>query len=105
MHSSTTDQPFYDRLVEHKLIIPVGVPGAFGRGAVFEDVLRRFDAAVSRIANDRRSSIEKSSRRANFWIRFHSSPDRCSASRAPTSSTPSFAAACARGAPGATCSR
>jgi seryl-tRNA synthetase len=52
MHSSTTEQPFYDRLVEHKLIIPVGVPGAFGRGAVFEDVLRRFDAAVSRIAND-----------------------------------------------------
>ena len=52
MHSATTGQSFYDRLVEHKLIIPVGVPGAFGRGAVFEDVLRRFDAAVSRIAKD-----------------------------------------------------
>jgi len=52
MHSPTIGQPFYERLVEHKLIIPVGVPGAFGRGAVFEDVLRRFDAAVSRIAKD-----------------------------------------------------
>ena len=31
---------FYDDLVEHRLIIPVGVPGVFGRGAVFEDVLR-----------------------------------------------------------------
>src|SRR5579859_248803 len=49
---TTTRQPFYDALVEHKLILPVGVPGAFGRGAVFEDVLRRFDAAVSRIAKD-----------------------------------------------------
>jgi seryl-tRNA synthetase len=51
-HSTTTGQRFYEELVEHKLIIPVGVPGAFGRGAVFEDVLGRFDAAVSRIAKD-----------------------------------------------------
>ncbi|HXX66613.1 MAG TPA: amino acid--[acyl-carrier-protein] ligase [Polyangiaceae bacterium] len=40
----------YDDLVRHKLIIPVGVPGIFGRGPVFEDVLRRFDALISRIA-------------------------------------------------------
>jgi seryl-tRNA synthetase len=52
LHPKTTGLPFYDALVEHKLIIPVGVPGAFGRGAVFEDVLRRFDSAVSRIAKD-----------------------------------------------------
>ena len=52
MPHSTTRQPFYDALVEHKLIIPVGVPGAFGRGAVFEDVLRQFDALVSRVAKD-----------------------------------------------------
>jgi seryl-tRNA synthetase len=43
-------QALYDDLVEHKLIIPVGVPGIFGRGAVFEDVLRSFDALISRIA-------------------------------------------------------
>ncbi len=47
-----TGQPFYDGLVEHKLIIPVGVPGAFGRGAVFEDVLQRVDAVISQIAKD-----------------------------------------------------
>jgi seryl-tRNA synthetase len=39
-----------DALVRHRLIIPVGVPGAFGRGAVFEDVLSRFAALVSRSA-------------------------------------------------------
>jgi seryl-tRNA synthetase len=47
-------QDFYDGLVKHRLIIPVGVPGAFGRGAVFEDVLERFNALVSKIAiNDK----------------------------------------------------
>jgi len=50
MPHETSGQPFYDQLVAHKLIIPVGVPGAFGRGAAFESVLRRFDAAVSRLA-------------------------------------------------------
>ena len=41
---TTTPQTFYEGLVEHGLIVPVGVPGAFGRGAVFEDVLERFNA-------------------------------------------------------------
>ena len=45
-----SSQEFYDGLVAHGLIIPVGVPGIFGRNAVFEDVLRRFDDHVSRIA-------------------------------------------------------
>ena len=40
----------YDGLVESGLIIPVGVPGIFGRNHVFEDVLRRFDDYVSRVA-------------------------------------------------------
>jgi len=45
---------FYDGLVKHGLIIPVGVQGAFGRGAVFEDVLERFNGMVSQVAiNDR----------------------------------------------------
>jgi seryl-tRNA synthetase len=43
-------QEFYDGLVRHGLIVPVGVPGAFGRGAVFEDVLERFNALVSQLA-------------------------------------------------------
>jgi seryl-tRNA synthetase len=50
MATASSPQEFYDELVRHRLIIPVGVPGVFGRGAVFEDVLRRFDALVSRIA-------------------------------------------------------
>jgi seryl-tRNA synthetase len=52
LYSTTTGQSFYEALVEHKLIIPVDVPGAFGRGAVFEDVLARLDAAISHIARD-----------------------------------------------------
>jgi seryl-tRNA synthetase len=44
-------QSFYDGLVSHGLIIPTGVQGAFGRGAVFEDVLSRFDRLVSDTAN------------------------------------------------------
>jgi seryl-tRNA synthetase len=43
---------FYDGLVAHGLIVPVGVPGAFGRGAVFEDVLERFNALVSEVSRD-----------------------------------------------------
>jgi seryl-tRNA synthetase len=45
-------QDFYDALVKHRLIIPVGVQGAFGRGAVFEDVLERFNALVSKVASN-----------------------------------------------------
>ena len=41
---------FYQGLVAHGLIIPVGVPGVFGRGAQFESVLEAFNALVSRIA-------------------------------------------------------
>jgi seryl-tRNA synthetase len=41
---------FYQGLVEHGLIIPSGEPGVFGRNAVFEDVLERFNAILSRMA-------------------------------------------------------
>jgi seryl-tRNA synthetase len=37
---------FYDDLVEHELIVPTRVLGAFGRGPVFEDVLARFDRMI-----------------------------------------------------------
>jgi hypothetical protein len=52
MGSTTSSQELYDGLVRNRLIIPVGVPGIFGRGAVFEDVLRHFDDYVSRVAKD-----------------------------------------------------
>jgi hypothetical protein len=41
---------FYNDLVKHRLIIPGGVQGAFGRGAEFEKVLEAFNALVSRIS-------------------------------------------------------
>lgn len=41
---------FYDGLVKHGLIVPVGVQGAFGRGAVFEDVLERFNGLISKLS-------------------------------------------------------
>ena len=44
-----SSQGFQADLVRHKLIIPGGVKGVFGRGAVFEDVVQRFDALVSRL--------------------------------------------------------
>jgi seryl-tRNA synthetase len=43
-------EEFYAGLVQHGLIVPVGVPGAFGRGALFEEVLERFNALVSELA-------------------------------------------------------
>jgi seryl-tRNA synthetase len=43
-------QSFYDGLVKHGLIVPVRVQGAFGRGAVFEDVLERFNGLVTQLS-------------------------------------------------------
>jgi seryl-tRNA synthetase len=43
-------ESFYAGLVKHRLIIPTGVQGAFGRGAVFEDVLERFNGLVSQLS-------------------------------------------------------
>jgi seryl-tRNA synthetase len=43
---------FREGLLHHKLIVPAAVPGVFGRGAVFEDVLERFNALVSRVGRD-----------------------------------------------------
>ena len=56
----TTDydpQRFYAGLVEHRLIVPVGVQGAFGRGAVFEDVLERFNGLVSKLSKDDQAEV------------------------------------------------
>lgn len=43
-------ETFYQGLVEHGLIIPTGIRGGYGRGAVFERVLRGFNDLVSRVA-------------------------------------------------------
>jgi len=43
---------FHDDLVRHGLIVDVGVQGAFGRGAVFEDVLERMNQAITAISKD-----------------------------------------------------
>ena len=50
MKISYDTETFYADLVKHGLIIPTGVKGGYGRGAVFEDILRRFDNLVGRIA-------------------------------------------------------
>jgi len=42
----------YDGLVEHGLIVPTAQAGTFGRGAVFEDVLNRFNDLVSKLSKD-----------------------------------------------------
>lgn len=46
------NKSFYADLVAHGLIIPTGIQGGYGRGAVFEDILNRFNALVSRVAAD-----------------------------------------------------
>lgn len=43
---------FHGELVAHGLIVPTDAQGVFGRRAVFEDVLDRFDALVLRVAKD-----------------------------------------------------
>jgi seryl-tRNA synthetase len=41
---------FHDELAAAGLILPTGVAGGYGRGAVFEDIVERFDALVQREA-------------------------------------------------------
>lgn len=47
-----SSESLYKELVRHKLILPVSEPGAFGRGAVFEDVLEHFGDLVTRISKN-----------------------------------------------------
>jgi seryl-tRNA synthetase len=41
---------FYAGLVDHGLLIPTGVQGAAGRGAVFEDIVEAFNGLVTRVS-------------------------------------------------------
>lgn len=52
METTYDIQSFYDGLLKHRLIVPAGVPGIFGRGAVFEDVLERFNGLVSEVSRN-----------------------------------------------------
>jgi len=52
MTAEFSSESLYNELVKFGHIIPAGVPGIFGRGHIFEDILKRFDALVSRIAKD-----------------------------------------------------
>ena len=45
-----TEKAFLDELARHRLLIPSGVPGVFGRGAAFEDVLEGLDRFITRSA-------------------------------------------------------
>ena len=45
-------ETFYQGLVEHGLILPTGIRGGYGRGPVFEKILRGFNELVSRTAAD-----------------------------------------------------
>jgi seryl-tRNA synthetase len=44
----TGRRPFLDELVDAGLLLPTSVAGVYGRAGVFEDVLLRFDALVTR---------------------------------------------------------
>jgi seryl-tRNA synthetase len=46
--SALEEQLFHDELVERGLILPLGVPGVFGRGALLEEVIERFNQLVDR---------------------------------------------------------
>ena len=50
MASEFSSECLHQDLEHHGHILPVGVPGIFGRGPQFEDVLQRFDELVTRIA-------------------------------------------------------
>ncbi len=47
---TAVEKAFYEDLVSARLVIPTGVPGVFGRGAVFEDVLERFNRLITKVA-------------------------------------------------------
>lgn len=57
MTGNTEETKFRDALVEAGLLIPTGVPGLFGRGQVFEDVLERFDRLITDAGRDEGAEV------------------------------------------------
>lgn len=57
MTETYDSKTFYDGLVAHGLIVPVRVLGAFGRGAVFEDVLERTNLLITKLSKDDRAEV------------------------------------------------
>jgi seryl-tRNA synthetase len=57
MSASYSPDPFYNDLVKHGLIVPVSVPGAFGRGAAFEEVLEGFNTLLSVLSQNDRAEV------------------------------------------------
>jgi seryl-tRNA synthetase len=55
--TSETEKAFMDQLLQSRLLISTGVPGVFGRGAVFEDVIQRFDQYITRSAKDDHAEV------------------------------------------------
>ena len=45
------EKEFLDQLVAHRLLLPSGVPGLYGRSGVFENVVDRVNALVTSIGN------------------------------------------------------
>ena len=43
-----TELEFLEGLVKHKLLIPTGVPGVFGKSATFEGIIEKFDQRITR---------------------------------------------------------
>jgi seryl-tRNA synthetase len=50
-------QAFRDELAAAGLLVPMGVPGLYGRGALFERIVVRFDDYVSRTGSELRPEI------------------------------------------------
>ena len=46
-----------DQLIEAGLLIPLGVPGVYGHNGVFEDVIERFEQAVTRRARPLKAEV------------------------------------------------
>lgn len=49
-NANPVEREFLTQLLDHKLLIWTGVPGVYGKGAVFEDVLESFDRLITRSA-------------------------------------------------------
>jgi seryl-tRNA synthetase len=51
-NSDDAQKAYLDALVAKRLLLPLGPPGVYGRGHVFEDVIERFDALITASAVD-----------------------------------------------------